>query len=231
MAIIPKEDVAAYERWQAGSFDAGQPGPKKNVPPKTSAVPRREGDSGTVTHVKLPTAEEIENIHNTAQQEGHRLGHEAGYQAGYEAGMQAARTEAQKLAALVTNLQQALLDIDQQVADSVLELSLEVARQVIRSSLACQPEAILPLIREAITSLPLHHGNISIVLNPEDARRLQAQLGNQIAQSGWHLIEDADIAAGGCLIRTGSSEIDATLATRWRRVIEMIGVPPDEPPP
>jgi len=228
MAIIPKEEIDAYERWQLGSFGGA---PAKPLPGSSStATQRPESRSDSAPVLRLPTAEEIEQMHQQAQQEGYQAGVEQGRQAGYEAGMAAARAEAERLAALADNFRHALSGVEQEIADQLLELALEVARQVVRSSLASQPEAILPLIREALTALPLHHGTINIHLHPDDARRLHTQLGNQIGQSGWHLIEDGDVAPGGCLIRAGSSEVDATLPTRWRRVLEAIGLPQDTSP-
>ena len=227
MSVIPEEESAGYRRWQVGSFDASPP----TAAETPASVNTREGEGEIVSGVSLPTAEDIERIHMDAQQEGYRIGFESGQQEGREAGMAEARSEAARLAELADNFQQALAGLDQQVADNVLELALEVARQVVRSTLATQPAVVLPVIREAISALPMHHGNINIHVHPEDAERLQAQLGNQIGQSGWHLIEDADVVPGGCIVRAGTSEVDATLATRWRRVLESIGAPLSTPGP
>ena len=38
------------------------------------------------------------------------------------------------------------------------------------------------------------------------------------------IIEDNALTPGGCRVELGSSEVDATLETRWRRVIESIGI-------
>jgi hypothetical protein len=40
----------------------------------------------------------------------------------------------------------------------------------------------------------------------------------------WRIIDDSTLTAGGCRVELGASEVDATLETRWRRVIEAIGV-------
>ena len=41
------------------------------------------------------------------------------------------------------------------------------------------------------------------------------------------LIEDLQIEQGGCRVEVSGSEVDATLATRWHRVIEAIGTRSD----
>lgn len=222
MPVIPKDQLAAYQRWQIGSFDQEKvpPAPPSRAP---AATPPPEVE--VVSGVALPTAEGLERIHNEAQQEGYRIGFEAGQQAGFEAGAAAVRQEAERLAAAADNFCNALAQLDQEVADTILELSLEVSRQVVQSTLATRPESIISVIREALNALPLHHGAINLHLHPNDAELLRTHLGNQVAQSGWHLVEDPGIEPGGCVIKAGASEIDATLATRWKRVVESIGVP------
>jgi flagellar assembly protein FliH len=37
------------------------------------------------------------------------------------------------------------------------------------------------------------------------------------------VVEDPQIERGGCRLETPSTEIDATLETRWRRVIASLG--------
>lgn len=226
MPVIPKDKSAAYQRWQFGAFDR----PKEPASAR-SAVPRSqaEGSGEIVSNFNLPTAADLERIHSDAQEDGYSTGFESGKQKGYAIGMATARLEAERLGALCGNFQDALATLDQQVADQVLELALEVAKQVVRSTLATQPAHILPIIREAITALPLHHGNIALHLHPADAQFLHAQLGNQIAQFGWHLVEDGDITPGGCKVRAGTSEIDATLEMRWQRVLQTIGNAPATP--
>ena len=223
MPIIPKEQSATYQRWHMDSFDAppvfSKPAPE--VP--DIAPPVVEEESPTLNGIPLPTAESVALIHEEARREGHDEGFAAGEKAGYEAGLEQARQEAERFTLLAGNFANALATLDQNVADAVLELALTVARQVMQQQLESHPDAILAVIRAALTSLPLHHGTINILVHPDDAHFLREQLGNQVTQSGWHLIDDSSIERGGCLIRAGASEVDATFATRWRRVLESLG--------
>lgn len=222
---IPKEQLEAYRRWQVDSFDAPpSPTPLAAPPEPEQALPTE--DCEVVTGIGLPTAEDIERIHNEAQQAGYQTGFAEGQQEGYRAGLEAVQAEVERMRALADNLQVALAGIDQEVADEVLALALEVAAQVLRGTAKARPEALLPVIREAIAALPLNHEQIALYLNPADASAVREQLGETFSQSGWRIVEDRDIDAGGCLLRAGSSEIDATLATRWKRVLEAIGAEP-----
>jgi len=228
MSVIPKEQIAAYQRWQADSFDEAADEAPEESPAPVTEPPSDEGGE-LVSGIGLPTAEDIERIHTEAQQEGYNAGYEAGFAEGQQAGTEAIAAQARQMAALLDNLRGSLQEIDQTVADAVLELALETARQVLRSAIRNQPEALLPVIREAITNLPLHHGTITLHLHPSDASFVRAHLGEQLPGSGWHVLEDPAIDAGGCYLKAGASEVDATMATRWQRVLEAIGT--QAPPP
>ncbi len=197
--LIPKEKLTAYERWELPSFDAG-------------GGIRVSGNPGGM---KLPTASELEDIQRQA--------HDEGYQAGYAEGSHQASLETQQLASLVASMELALQEVDQQVTQSLLELALELAQQMLHQALKINPELLLEVIRDAISSLPHFNPGAHIVLNPADAEIVRARMGEQLAHSGWKIFEDAQIARGGARIETAHSQIDATLETRWKRITANMG--------
>ena len=229
---IPKEQLDSYRRWQIDSFDTPSPAAVQSaipplpqpLPEETAAPTAEMSDVPVVTGVPLPTAEDIERIHNEAREAGLA----EGYQAGFAEGQEAASRQAERITALADNLQQALTTIDQSVADDILALAIELAGQVLRRTIDSDPDYLLPIVREALAALPLHHGHVTLHINPADGETLRQHLGNQFAQSGWHIVEDPQVELGGCFLRAGSSEVDATLATRWRRVLEAVGIGADE---
>ena len=209
--FIPKEKLTAYQRWELAAFDEAE----------QSARAAEAADAPP--EIALPTAEEIERIHGEAQEAGYAAGHAAGY----EAGLAEARVEAAQIAALGDNLRQQLQSLDQEIAENILAVAIETARQVLRQSLKLRPELLLPVVREAIASLPLHHGHPALFLTPEDAALVRQHLGEQLNHNGWRILEDSSLHRGGCRIESGASEVDATLETRWRRVLEAIGTTAD----
>ena len=197
--LTPKEKLTAYERWELPSFDEGG-GIRV---------------SGNPNGIKLPTASELEDIQRQA--------HEEGYQAGYAEGSHKAALETQQLASLVSSMELALQEVDQQVAQSLLDLSLELAQQMLHQALKVNPELLLDVIRDAISSLPHFNPGAHIVLHPADAEIVRVRMGEQLAHSGWKIFEDAQITRGGARIETAHSQIDATLETRWKRITSNMG--------
>jgi len=193
---VPKEQLTAYERWEFPNFG-------------TSGTPvsaRKQNDNSP--DIVLPTALQLEEIQRQA--------HDEGYQAGFAEG-------AQRVAALLNTMEQALQQTDQEIAQDLLKLSLEVARQMVQQALKTNPEILLSTIREAIASLPHFNQGAHLVLHPDDATMLRANMGEQLSHSGWKIFEDAMIERGGARIETAHSQIDATLENRWKRIVASIG--------
>ena len=209
--LTPKEKLTAYERWELPSFD----------------TPGSIRIKGGVQEVKLPTAAEIEEMHTQAREEGYQAGqqagHQEGYAAGYAEGAHKAAVETEQLAALVVSMGNATKEVDQQVAQGLLNLSLELAQQMVHQALKINPEILLPIVRNAISSLPHFNPGAHIVLHPEDAELVRSHMGEQLTHSGWKIFEDAQIVKGGARIETANSQIDATVETRWKRIAENLG--------
>lgn len=202
-------NLTAWERWELGSFD----GPPKPARRKEAAA------------VDLPTVTELEQIREQARKEG--------YDAGYAEGKGAASVAAGNLAAACARVDSALAHLEGEVAEELLALAVDIARQVVRGELAARPEILLDVVREALTQLP--HQHAVIYLHPEDASLLRSHLGDSLAHSGHRIAEDPQLTRGDCVMEAGGSQLDGTVATRWRRVIEALGLneawqpsPPDE---
>jgi len=219
-ATTDEGKLTAWERWELAEFDGN--GVRK---PTAKQAPEKQP---TEPEVVLPTAEDIERIH----QEAHKQGHEAGFQEGYQEGQAKAKNEAERLGRAAGKLEAALVELDSGVADELLALALEVARQVVRREIGAHPEVLLDVVREALGQLP--HQHAAIYLHPEDASLVRSYLGDQLAHAGHRIHEDLKLARGDCVLEAGGSHLDASVTTRWRRVLESLGLdnawtPPKEP--
>ena len=188
------------------------------APEKLTAWERWEApnfDTGTVFRaggVSLPTASQVEGIQRQARDEG--------FQAGYAEGLQKALQENKRLAELIAVFEQ---QIDEQVARELLDLSLDIARRMLHQALKVNPELMLGVIREAIGTLPHVNQGAHLVLHPDDAALIRDRMGEQLAHSGWKIFEDVRVERGGARIETANSQIDASLETRWKRVVAALG--------
>lgn len=236
MSFDRHQATGAYRRWEPPVFDAPQkpaPEPLQDVVPseetesppapgetetpaaetETSPAQSTPADEPPEPPVKLPTAEEIERIHDAA--------HKDGYAAGYEEATARGRVEALQVHTLLQNFDTALSKLDQEIAEEILALSIEVARHMVRETLIAQPEAMIDVVRDALHQLPQERALIH--LNPDDAGLVREYVGEQLQHHEHRLVEDATVPRGGCRIDVAGSTVDATVATRWRRIMENLG--------
>jgi flagellar assembly protein FliH len=164
---------------------------------------------------RTPAAGSSENTREAARAEG--------YVAGYTAGAEQLRAEVARLRALTTAYEEGLAKLEEGLAEEVLDLALEVARQVLRADPKVRRDALLSVVREALATLPQGVANLKLVLNPGDAELVRSHIGDEIAAGGLRIVEDFRIEPGGCRVSAPSCDIDATLATRWRRVLTTLG--------
>lgn len=225
--VIPKEELTNVQRWQVGSFETKRTLETPSAPPENS--PEAESvPEPAAQPFNLPTAEDIERMHEEARASGYQAGLAEGRAAGEQQVREAATEQARQLLSLIENLKASIIGLEQSVADQLLALAIEIAAQVTRSAINVKPDILLPLIREAISALPLHHAHIVLRLSPQDIESVRGAMGEQLSQLGAQLIEDSAVSPGGCLLLAGASEVDATIETRWKRVLEAIGTEPQE---
>ncbi len=215
--FIPKEKLTAYQRWELAAFDEAEQAAAKDA--KAEEPPPEEPEPPKEPPVVLPTAADIERMHNEA--------HEQGYADGYAEGIAEAQAISAQLNMVLTHLHAAVTDLSQQIADQLLATSIEIANQVLRQSLKLNPELLLPVVREAVAALHPNSGHPALLAHPDDAALIRKHMGDHLAHNNWRIIEDPALTRGGCRVELGASEVDATLETRWRRVIEAIGVSQD----
>lgn len=82
---------------------------------------------------------------------------------------------------------------------------------------------ILAVVRDAFNQLIGGETGRQLLLHPSDVQLVRAHLGEELELGQWKIVEDTGIEAGGCRIATQQSDIDATLATRWKRTLAALG--------
>lgn len=165
--------------------------------------------------VKLPTADQIQHIQQQA------------YQEGFAAGMKDGRTESQaithRLQTMLLALNRSMGQFEEAMAQEIMDLALDIARQMVRSALEAEPALVLAVVREAIESLPQINQNPTLALHPQDAQLVREMLAQDYQGDAWRIMEDPQMERGGCRVETASSEIDANMEDRWKRIVNSLG--------
>lgn len=213
--FIPGEEIGAVEQWDFGAVDSRALLLAAQAKVQQQAVERAQDE--------------------TVRQEGFADGFEQGRAHATQAAQhqmaeflaQQAQTAAQQWARLFENAQAQLAAAEQGIAQGVLELACEVARQVLRRELTVNAQGLVPVVREAL-GLLLADGKSAVVrLNPADKDALTPTLETEFSGLALTLVADGTIAPGGCIVESAGTVVDATLAKRWSRAVASLGVSVD----
>jgi flagellar assembly protein FliH len=226
-AAEPQETLTAWQRWEMASFAE-----------ELSAAPRAqvaEPELQPFEPALLIDEAELARLRLEAQKAGEAGGYEQGYARGLAdgqaAGLAAARAQAGQLHALTLALPAALRIAENKVADELLALALDIAKQVLGQALTVDPQAILAVVHELLQAEPALSGAPQLLLHADDAALVKEHLADELKGVGWRIRVDAHIKRGGCRVLASGGERDATLETRWERVTASLARNPPAAPP
>lgn len=213
--FIPGEEIDAIAQWRFGPMDAAA----MLLEEQARAREQDERDAAGM---------DIEAVRQAAFAEGFAQGHA---QALLEAQRQIneftskqGRQAAAQLAGVIASAHQQFDAAEQVAAQGVLELTCDLARQVLRHEIATNPNALLPVIREALTALFADSKRVLVKLNPLDMDMLQEAIEAEHPGLSIVLSADASIARGGCLVESAGTVVDGSLEKRWSRAIGQLGL-------
>lgn len=201
--IISADKLTESERWRPPSVDekiTGKGDVKQDAPKK-----------GTT----LLTANQIEELQKQAYQESH----ERGYKEGLAAGQKQITETVQHLNTILEVLNAPFNELDEQVEQELVSLSITIARQLIRRELKTDPGQVIAVVREAVANLPVASRNVRIFLHPDDAAVVRENLASAEGESAWTIVEEPVMSRGGCRVVSDTSQIDATVEKRLTGII------------
>lgn len=218
--FIPGEEIGAVSQWRFGAVDTA------SLLLAAQARDRQDADGKARD--------------DTLRQESRGQGFAEGFAQGMAQGLARATLEgehkiddyarnqgqqaADRFARLLESAQDQLEQSRQVMAQGVLELACELARQVLRHELSVNPNALQPVIREALGLLVADSKSAVVRLHPLDAEVLQDALKAEFAGLDLALVADATVKPGGCRVTSDGTVVDGSLDSRWRRAVANLGL-------
>ncbi len=202
------EEAGAAQAWQAPEA-SGRPlaSPAANV--KAAAA-----GSG------LATASQLVDLQKAAYDEAYAVG----LAEGKTAGEHQQRERVERLDLLLADLARPFEKLDEEVEVEVVGLALALAKQLLRRELRVDPTQVIPIVREAISVLPVSVRDVRVHLHPEDAAIIRQYLAPTENERAWQIVEDPVMMRGGCQVVTPVSRVDARLETRLGKLLtELLG--------
>jgi len=172
-----------------------------------------------------------------AKQQGHAKGYQAGLaegrRAGHEQGLAEARErfglDQERLLATLTAL---FDDFDQQkrrmlsqAHSDLVRLALAIAGKVVKRIVAGDAQVAASNVQEAV-ALVSSSSDVVVHVHPAELESVQRFCQQWAQQTGrldhLHMVADESIDRGGCVIRTGSGQVDATVQGQLDRIAEQL---------
>jgi flagellar assembly protein FliH len=206
------------------------------VPPDLDAL-RAEADA-VLVQARAEAAEMLEDagvqaeaLREAAWQEGHHQGKteaqaavEAELRAAWDARRDALRAELENIVAEIGATRQALWARQE---SEMVALSLDIARQVVKTEVTQNPEVVRALIANALRRLT-DKDNVRVRVSLADAPRIKEARQDlmEMVDGLRHLeiVDDRRVGEGGCVIETNAGTIDAKIETQLAEVARALGV-------
>jgi flagellar assembly protein FliH len=204
---IAKGKLSAYQRWEMTSFDENQP----------------EISKVSAENVAAANKTELDKLKLKAQKEGFAKGYEEGHQVGSGAGQKDMQLELAAFQKIGAQFNGAIQQAEQIVAQEVLDLALDIAKAMLKTSLKINPELIIPIVEQAIASLPSVQQPAQLFLHPTDAELVKNKIGTELSETGWIIVGDPHLNPGDCRIETLQNQINASLQSRWQQLTSALG--------
>lgn len=163
---------------------------------------RRIDDRNLVSRAQ----EESESIKKSAFEEGYRLGIEKA-----NADMDVFRTQFAKF-------MQAKQDVFEYIAPDILEISVDIAKKIIKKELESDPQIVLNTIIDVLKNVSKNEPKVTIKVKPQSIQFIKDSIPNLTYELGIeskiNVIADPTIEDGGCIFQTNNGIVDASIDTQ-----------------
>ena len=194
--VIAADRAIGVQPWTIGGFDGERPA--------------RSADQQRMRAEHLPTVDEVSAIERQARDEG------------YRAGLVEGRETSERLAALLAGVSESVARMEREMAKTIVQVAVDLARQVVRESIAVRPEILVPLVSDALAGIARTVDPGAVYVHPSDLPMVVERMGDALAHAGWRPFADEQIERGGCRLEFAGGQVDATVATRWARVMAQL---------
>jgi len=163
---------------------------------------RRIDDRNLVSRAQ----EESENIKKSAFEEGYRMG------------LEKSGEDLEKFREEFKKFMSARQEVFEYIAPDILEISVNVAKKIIKKELTTDPQIIIDTIIDVLKTVSKNEPKVTIRVKPQSVQFLKDTIPNMTYQYGIEskisIIADPAIEDGGCIFQTGNGIVDASIDTQ-----------------
>lgn len=157
------------------------------------------------------------NLVSRAQEEAGEIKDAAALE-GYKAGLEQVKEDLQQIKNALVDFSKAKQEVFEYIAPDILEISIDIARKIVKKEIAQDPQIVLDSILEVLKTISRDETKIVIKVNPSQVTLAKENMPEIISSLGMdiktNVIGDDTISTGGCVVQTNNGIVDATVETQ-----------------
>ena len=157
------------------------------------------------------------NLVSRAQEESENI-KKAAFEEGYRKGLEKAESDIDMFRTEFSRFMSAKKDVFEYIAPDILEISVDIAKTIIKKEMETDPQVILNTIVDVLRNISKSEPKITIKVKPQDIQFIKDTLPNITYQYGIeakiNILADPSIEEGGCVFETNNGIVDASIDTQ-----------------
>ena len=109
-------------------------------------------------------------------------------------------------------------DVFEYIAPDILEISVDIAKTIIKKELDSDPQVLINTIIDVLRTVSKNESKITIRVRPQAVQYIKDTIPNITYQYGIdskiNIISDPAIEEGGCVLQTNNGIVDASIDTQ-----------------
>ena len=165
------------------------------------------------------------NLISRAREEANSI-KEAAIKEGYENGIKQAKSDIEDVRTAIKAFIGAKQEVFNEIAPYIMNISLDIAKKIIKKEAEQDPLIILDNITEVLKKLSKDESKITLKVNPVQVSVVKSEIPELISNAGLDakilIVPDEGIMEGGCIVTTTNGVIDATIETQISVISEAL---------
>lgn len=157
------------------------------------------------------------NLVSRAQEEAEAIKKSA-FEEGYRKGLEQSLNDINDFKTKIHEFMGAPKEVFEYIAPDILQISVEVAKRVIKREVETDPQILIDTIIDVLKTVSRSEPKINIRVNPQAVTFLKDTLPGITYQYGIdakiNIISDPSIGEGGCVFQTNNGIVDASVDTQ-----------------
>lgn len=157
------------------------------------------------------------NLVSRAQEEAETIKKSA-FEEGYRKGLEAANSDMQNFRDNIASFMKAPKDVFEYIAPDILEISVDIAKKIIKKEVESDPQVLINTIVEVLKTVSKSEPKVNIRVRPQAVQYIKDTLPNITYQYGIdakiNIVADPAIEEGGCIFQTNNGIVDASIDTQ-----------------